>query len=463
MKHFISILMACLLIGSVAAFAAGCGNRGTGNTDSSEINVNLPTDYSAEISLGIMNDKGEIANAENFIESFNKKYPNIKVKIEPISGDYAAYILNNAAAGLIPDVFWVGDDAVTRFAENDLLVNLDAVIEADQEFDLNNYYPAMVKLGQVNHNGSQYMLPRDYNKVTVIYNKDLFAAAGIEPGDPLYPHDGWTYDEFKATCEALRKAFDESDDYKSVYPVDAMLNWPPSYNSFFAGFNAKIIENGEVKFDSPEGIRALEEIKYLTDNRLAFNPYGASIGNIFLSKQAAMWFSVRTIVSQCVAADINFDFVTFPEFPTPAVGTGTSGYGIYSGSDEKDAAWQLLKHMLSEEGQEAFSQTGNAVPSLISMNESPTASWKMYPSKDYNHDAFVKNPEADTVVSYLDNLPSEIHTDISGALLDLLAKTIMPNTYPDEFKKEYPNVADQTLENWVKFKKGQIEVIIQDV
>lgn len=455
MKHFVSILMAAMLLLGVAAFA-GCDQTPV-DTGTSDITIDLPSDYSASITLGVMNDPGEISNAEKFIESFNEKYPKISVQIEPISGSYAEYILNNAAAGLIPDVFWVGDDSVTRFAENDLLLNLDDVIAADDEFDINAYYPAMVKLGQLDHNGSQYMLPRDYNKITVIYNKDLFDQAGV-----AYPEDDWTYDEFVDICLELREAFDKSG-LQNTYPVDAMLNWPPSYTAFFAGFGATTIQNGEVKFDSEEGIEAIEAMKYLVDERLAFNPYNASIGNLFLSNRIAMWFSVRTIVSQCVAANLNFDFAAFPAFENPSVGAGTSGYGIYSGTSDKSASWALLKHMMSEEGQEAFSQTGNAVPSLMAMNEAENASWKMYPSKNYNHDAFVANPERDVVVTELEGLPSEIHADISGGMLDLLSKAFLPDTYPDEFKSAYPNASDQTLANWVVFKKGQLEEIIQDV
>ena len=266
MKHFVSMLLAVMLVLGVTAFA-GCNPRGPVDTTTGDIDTDLSSDYTASITLGVMNDAGEIANANNFVESFNEKYPNITVTVEPITGSYADYILNNAAAGLIPDVFWVGDDSVTRFAENDLLLNLDDVIAADDEFDINAYYPAMVKLGQENHNGSQYMLPRDYNKITVIYNKDLFAAAGIDEDNPLYPRDDWTYDEFLDTCEALRTAFDADSDLASCYPVDAMLNWPPSYTAFFAGFGATTIQNGDVQFDSPEGIEALEAMKYLVDER----------------------------------------------------------------------------------------------------------------------------------------------------------------------------------------------------
>ena len=197
MKHLVSLLLAVMMTFGVAAIV-GC-DRTPADTSTSDINTDLPGDYTAKISLGVMNDPGEISNADKFIESFNEKYPNITVSVEPISGSYAEYILNNAAAGLIPDVFWVGDDSVTRFAENDLLLNLDDVIEADDEFDIDAYYPAMVKLGQRDHNGSQFMLPRDYNKITVIYNKDLFDKAKV-----AYPKDDWTYDEFVDTCEALR-------------------------------------------------------------------------------------------------------------------------------------------------------------------------------------------------------------------------------------------------------------------
>ena len=461
MKKLISVIVSLIVVAvSVASF--GCGGTSV-DTSSADIDINLDPNYSAKISIGITDSDGERANANKFIKSFNEKYPNIEVEIIAISGDYTQTMITNSAGGTLPDVYWVEDNAVTRFADNDLLVNLDDVISRSG-FDKTKYYPAMMKLGQYDHDGAQMMLPRDYNKVTVIYNKKMFEDAGITPDSPYYPKDNWTYAQFKETCKKLKEGWKANPDYQNCYPVDAMLDWPAVFNSFFVGFGAELIRDGEIKFDSENGLRALAEMADLVEKGYAYNPYASSIREIFLQERAAMWFATRPSVSACKVAKVDFDFVTFPLFENPAVGTGTSGYGIYAGTKEKSAAWALLSHMLSYEGQEAFSETGNAVPSLMEMNLEEDASWKLYPEEDLNHDAFLANDEYDVVVSYLDGINSDLHGRIAGGILDLIDKGISPKRRAEvsEFTGKYPNAADQTLANWIKFKVDDIQEILED-
>jgi hypothetical protein len=74
---------------------------------------------------------------------------------------------------------------------------------------------------------------------------------------------------------------------------------------------------------------------------------------------------------------------------------------------------------MSHDGQEEFSKTGNAVPSLISMAEDREAEWRVFPYPYYNHSAFVSFPEADVVEYTYDALDSVQEPDVRGIVMTL--------------------------------------------
>ena len=200
LKIAIPIVLVAVLVVSIVLIAKSCkGGEDSTDATETEVNVNLPADTAAELTMGILDDPSEKESANAIIKEFNKKYPNIKITLDPISGNYTQGLLSRISSKTVPDILYVGDDNISYFAEKKLLLNLDAHMEA-ANFDESLYYESMMKLGQKNQNGSQYMMPRDYNKVVCYYNKELLATAGIDKTHELYPKDDWTYEQFLELC-----------------------------------------------------------------------------------------------------------------------------------------------------------------------------------------------------------------------------------------------------------------------
>lgn len=408
MKRIIALLLTVILAISLVS----CGGKG-GSTSSSNgnINVNIDKNVSANLRFAITVDSAEKKIAEAFINGFNKLYPNIKIVIEPIAGDFRTQLLSQVASNSMPDIAWVPDNWVSIFAEKNALLNLDPYIKASN-LDVNDIYPSMLKLGQKNHNGSQYMMPRDYNHVVVYYNKDLFDQSKV-----AYPKDGWTWDEFVETATKLTKTKDGKTDQ---YGVNAMLYWQPVYLPIIAGFGGEVLDNkGTPLMGSEKTMQAITVMNNLVKSGVTFNPFNPPPVDAFLSEKAAMAFAARPFMRNVADADINFDIVTFPKLPTPFIGTGTSGYGIYSKTKYPNEAWAFLNYMVSKDGQIEFSKTGSAVPVLKSLSNDTT--WQSYPSTKFNHQAFVKFSETDMIVTYLDGVAIEAQGDVDGRILNMFS------------------------------------------
>ncbi len=413
MKKFFRGALATLMAVAGCFSLVGCG--GDDDTVNDVVDLEIDTSITATISVGIQQSASEEAIVRAFIDEFNKTYPNVTVNIVQLEGNYMSALMARVRADNVPDVIWVRDEDVSYFAANDFLQNLDAYMEASN-FDETQYYESMMNLGKLNQSGSQYMLPRDYNKVVVYYNKDLFAQAGITEGSDLYPSDDWTYEEFLATCKALKSGLPNG-----VYPVDAMLTWAPIYNTYIRAYGGYIMnENGMPAFDSAEAKAGLDAMAYLYDSKYTINPANKT-EDLFLSSKSAMWFSTRPSISNIEAQGLSYDVVSFPYIgETGYVGAGASGYSLYAKGKNKNVAYLFLESMLSKESQEAFSKTGNAVPVRLDLKE--TGKWLETPNdiNFFNHYAFTKNPERDCLTDYLNNVNVDYHADVKNAINLLL-------------------------------------------
>ncbi len=411
-----ALVLAISLCSTVMLY--GCGKKDDVDASQTVVNVNIPKDTTATLKFGVLDDASEKKTAQAIIDAFNKIYPNITITLDPISGNYTQGLLSRIKSKTVPDLLYVGDDQVSYFAEKKLILNLDAHMDA-ANFDTSLYYDSMMKLGQKNQNGSQYMLPRDYNKVICYYNKDLLDMAGIDKTNPLYPSDDWTFEEFVDLCAALKSSPLSSD----IYPVDAMLAWPPVFNSFIRSFGGELMSvDGRPAFNTPEARKGLDAMKLLLDNRYTINPMQKT-EEIFVAEKAVMYFAVRPILSNLEAANLNYDVVSFPFVGTHGyIGAGTSGYGISRTTRYANEAWAFLSFMASKEGQQAFSTSGNAVPVLKSLATDEDAIWNTIPDVQarFNQNAFIAGAERDTLKDYLNGVNVDLYAKIDSAMLNLL-------------------------------------------
>ena len=114
-------------------------------------------------------------------------------------------------------------------------------------------------------------------------------------------------------------------------------------------------------------------------------------------------------------ADIDWDFCSFPAFPTHKVGAGATGYVVYNRTRNVDTAAAFALFFLTEEGQQAYhSATGGNVPLLKSQASADFWRFQGTQWEDKNFDAFVSYPEANIPASVIVRAPSEISEILSN-------------------------------------------------
>jgi ABC-type glycerol-3-phosphate transport system substrate-binding protein len=131
------------------------------------------------------------------VEAYKKVKPNVTISVVPQSTDTLISAFQAAVtAGSGPDIAsqWA-TGPVLGFVWQDALVPVSDYVSSDE---MSNW----LNMNENQYNGKSWGVPMYLIGIGVMYNKDLFAKAGVTPPSG----DQWTWDEFMAACEKLKAA-----------------------------------------------------------------------------------------------------------------------------------------------------------------------------------------------------------------------------------------------------------------
>ncbi|MFN8590591.1 MAG: extracellular solute-binding protein [Thermomicrobiales bacterium] len=257
------------------------------------------------------------------------------------------------------DIYQTAVEAVTQMGQTGCIVPLnDYVASAPAFFDYEDLMPAYRAIFTVGD--TIYAIPTAGESVFLIYRKDLFDAAGIEPPK--------TWDELLA----IAKQFHEGGEVEGV-AFRAVKGWQftYTYSIFLFPFGGKMIdpETGKVVIDSPESAAALDFMKALKP----YAPVGIESFS-FPESFAAMQNGDVAMLIEATAAGPEMEnpekstvagklgYAVLPAGPAGAY-TGVWGwsFGINAASEKKDLAWAVITWLTSRYTQQDYINAGGIV------------------------------------------------------------------------------------------------------
>jgi multiple sugar transport system substrate-binding protein len=307
-------------------------------------------------------DSGEGLNPHReIIAQFEKENPDIQVQVESVAGnDYYAQLLSQIAAGSAPDLMQVGDDAVPMFVQKGAFVELGPFIKGEYPLDSQIYLPGVFEPGA--WQGKQYLLPKDFSPLAVYYNKKLFDRYNVP-----YPKEGWTWPEFLKTAQALTQDTN-GNGRPDIWGVQLPAAWATGFEYWVAAAGGELISEDGAHFtgymDSAAVVTALRFYADLYGKyRVApppadMNAFGGG-NKEFADGQAAMLILGRWPESDLKKDPaVDLGLVGMPAGAKRANVLFWSGFGIYSGSPNKEAAWRFLRYCAGQQGAEVWKDWG---------------------------------------------------------------------------------------------------------
>lgn len=307
----------------------------------------------------------ELVVNQQLCAEFEKSHPNIKVEVQNEPGQRAMEkLMARVAAGNPPDVMSIHGAYFMPMAGNGSLLALDPLIEQDQDFDLEDFYPSLVQTCR--YQQKLYSLPRYTSVYVLFYNKDLFDAAGLE-----YPDDTWTWDDYLAAAKRLTVKSSDPDKRRYGAVIDF---WGARIYPWIWSAGGEILDKQQRKclLDQPP---AQEALQFLVDLRLKYgvcppNTIADKKTNIavFTNGHAAMFqtgaWDIQTMKE---AKTLRWGVAPLPKRKQHATLLGTENYAIAKETKHPKEAWELFKFLLSKECQSVMATKLEKQPSRQSV------------------------------------------------------------------------------------------------
>lgn len=298
--------------------------------------------HAVELNIMVFSATGWVNYHKEAIANFEKENPDITVKMVP--GDPEKLQLS-VGGGVPVDVFYHAGSTFTPLAYSGFFQDLRPFIEKDASIGLEDFFPAAVAAHELDD--TLYGLPQTVSPVLLLYNKSMFDEAGAS-----YPDTSWNW---KSILNAGKKLTRDTNGDKSI----DRYAW--SYATF-SGYNRwpmYVWQNGGDIF-SQDGTRvvldqpaATEALAFYRDlglvHRVAPLPddpilNDSSYINLFNESKAAMVTQTRYYKPP---TELNWDLTLPPMGQQRATTLITNYYSILKTSKHPEAAWRLVKYLLT--------------------------------------------------------------------------------------------------------------------
>lgn len=387
--------------------------------------------------------------AANTIEDLTAEYvaANPGVNIEAIyAGSYqdtVAKALTAARGGNAPQLSVILSVDMFTLLDEDLIHAFDdfATTDADKEW-LESFYPAFMDNSQTG--GKTYGIPFQRSTPVLYWNKEAFAAAGLDP------------EKAPATWEdmvEMGKALTKKDDNGNVtqwgvrIPSSGFPYW------LFQGLttqNDVVLANAEgnqTYFDDPKVVEALEYLVSLSTEHNVMAPgiieWGATPKAFFEGQTAMMWTSTGNLTNVRTNAPFEFGVAMLPANKRRGAPTGGGNFYLFKGSSDAEtkAAFDFIKWITEPDQAAKWTiATGYVAPR--------PATWESDAMKAYTADfapALVARDQLEFAVAELSTYENQRVTRIFN---DALAAAITGQKSAAEALAEAQAKADEILKDY---------------
>lgn len=320
------------------------------------------------VTIRIIGDGDEKSFYYNYGSDFNAKYPDIQLDFVSYQTMEQGQTIEQFVSANHPDILIASSELSYRRLSNDgLLMALDPLIKRDR-YDTSTISTAVIDLLRSTDDDKLYGLSPYFNNNAIFYNEDLFRNRNI----PI-PQDNMTWEDLLRLAERFT---DDSEMDGLSLNMSSMSSSINSLASLFVQMgNAQGLKLGAVK--SQELLIGSDSWKKIAESIVESHQSGAIYAynntNVLLPPDEAVRqsrfatgksamtigdISMMSVVDRTVfpvddVKPIHYGMVKVPVDPIrPDIGLNNHlelVLCIYSKTKHKDAAWEFVKYMNSED------------------------------------------------------------------------------------------------------------------
>jgi multiple sugar transport system substrate-binding protein len=398
---------------ALVLLAFGLNACGTGSGGSSSSGLQIWEGYTG----------AEATAFKHLLAEWNKAHPSEKVTSFFVNSDNSLpKLLTAVKGGSQPDIAYVYGSWAPNVAQISQVVNLTKVVQQPgvnwSDFWVGERDVATVK-------GKVIGIPALVDNLAVVYNKTLFAAAGLQPPGPT-----WTWSQFMADAQKLtvpaKKQFGTA--YVTPGSEDTVWHWEALL--WEAGGEILNSSNTRAAFDSPAGLASLTALRTMavTTKSMYLDPTDSEYANLFNSGRIGMLVTGPWDLSGFPS--VKYGVQVMPAFTGTSGGhqtiSGPDNWVIFNnGSARVAAAERFLLWMTATAQAKYFSLATGDLPIRASVENSP----------GFLQDMDKALPGVDTFVTNLNNVKQArpqlaAYPQISTILGNMIVSVLLDKSQP---------------------------------
>jgi multiple sugar transport system substrate-binding protein len=362
-----------LLVLALALLAAGCGGSGS--------------DSGKDVVLWHGNIDVERRALTDLVDKFNTTKPGFKVDARYAGSSDAALqkTLTAISASNYPDIVYLYGSWAPNIAKSPKLANVDELVK-DPSFEWDDFYPAERKAVTVN--GKVVGVPSLQDDLALVYNRQLFADAGIPE-----PTADWTWDDFRDAAKRLTDAGEKR--YGWAYIADGTEDtvWRFIAQLWQAGGDLLTPDGKHAAFNSPAGVKAGELLRQMAveDKSVYLDQGDGKYLQLFNSGHIGMLWTGPWDMSS-INKDVKYGIQILPADVTHASISGPDMWTVLDrGPNHVKSSFGFLKWFLSPKVHMQYALATGVLP--IRESETKLPEYRQYLKRYPSAHVFVDNLE----------------------------------------------------------------------
>jgi len=408
-RHRVAGALSLALLTATAL--AGCGSGSQSGTGGSTISV----------AHGYTDVEAKALKVQ--AAQWNKQHPDTKVRLVFNGGNDSALQKTVAGftAGNFPDVSYQYGSSAAQLAKQPKLVDLTDQVK-DPSWKWDDFYPSERKAATVD--GKVVGVPALVDNLALVYNKKLFAQAGIPE-----PTSSWSWSDFRSAAAKLTDPASKTYGWAYVNDGSEDTVWRYLALLWQAGGELLDASNSKPAFDSAAGAASLDLLKQMAvdDKSVYLDNGNGNYLNLFNSGKIGMLWTGPWDLSS-INPDVDYGVSVLPGYQGDH--ETISGPDLYMAFDQSAAraktAVAFLKWMTSAKVHLQFAIATGDLP--VRQSESQLPDYQKFLDKYPSNKVFVQN--LGNVKHVRPNIAS--YSEVSTTIGQMVQSVLLGKAEPQE-------------------------------
>jgi multiple sugar transport system substrate-binding protein len=264
--------------------------------------------------------------------------------------EYDAQLATRLSSNDPPDAGWVVERNGPAYIDAGVLYDLAPTLKGDPEYDYADF--SVPASAQWVVGDAVYGVPFSTSPFITIFNKDLFAAAGVDTPDVMAANGEWTWDALRTAAKAI---VDKTDSWGFVGNDGGAAMYSPApwgtITPILRAYGADIIANNKCVLNSDQGVEAMQLLHDMIFTDKSVVPPGDE--TVFWTGDVGMTFGQISRLSNLDNATFGWGIAPLPSGPAgykPII--GQAAISVFNGKNNKkqELAADFVRFLTTKDG-----------------------------------------------------------------------------------------------------------------